>query len=181
MLNAKYIIYNPEEPPLVNQNALGNSWFVETPLIVSNANEELSSINKIDPSKVAVIDSRFKDQVAGASYPLTQGDIIELKSYLPNELIYHSKSASEKLAVFSEIYYPAGWKSYIDGKESKYFRTDYVLRGMIIPAGDHEIRFSFKPSSYSIGNRISMISSLLFVLLTAGYILFKLKTKSKTL
>ena len=63
MLNAKYIIYNPEEPPLINQNALGNAWFVETPCFVENANEELSSINRIDPSKVAVIDKVFKDQV----------------------------------------------------------------------------------------------------------------------
>ena len=60
MLNAKYIIYNPEEPPLINQNALGNAWFVETPVLVENANEELSSINRIDPSKVAVIDKRFQ-------------------------------------------------------------------------------------------------------------------------
>ena len=105
---------------------------------------------------------------------------LELKSYKPNELIYSSRSQGEKLAVFSEIYYPAGWKSYIDGKESKYFRTDYVLRGMIIPAGDHEIKFSFEPSSYIIGNRISLISSVLFILLTAGYIIVQIRTKSKT-
>ena len=121
MLNAKYIIYSPDEPPLINQNALGNAWFVETPVLVENANEELSSINRIDPSKVAVIDKHFKDQIKNNSYPVSQGDKLELKSYKPNELIYSSRSQGENLAVFSEIYYPAGWKSFIDGKESQLF------------------------------------------------------------
>ena len=179
MLNAKYIIYSQDELPLINQKALGNAWYVETPLLVDNANEELSSINRIDPARVAVIDKSFKDQITKSSYLISSGDTIELKSYKANELIYRSRSKDEKLAVFSEIYYPAGWKSFIDGKETHYFRTDYVLRGMIIPAGEHEIRFSFEPSSYSTGNRISLISSLLFILLTAGYIVVQIKSKSK--
>jgi hypothetical protein len=179
MLNARYIIYNPDEAPLFNHNSLGNAWFVETPLLVESANEELSSINRINPARVAVIDKKFSDQIKGNSYPVSQEDKIELKSYKPNELIYSSKSQGENLAVFSEIYYPAGWKSFIDGKESRYFRTDYVLRGMIIPAGQHEIKFSFQPSSYITGNRISWISSLMFILLIAGYILLEMRVKSK--
>ena len=179
MLNTKYIIYNQDEPPLINQNALGNAWFVETPVIVENANEEISSINGLDVSKKAVIDKQFKDQIKNSSYPVSQGDKLELKSYKSNELIYSSKSQKENLAVFSEIYYPAGWKSYIDGKQSSYFRTDYVLRGMVVPAGEHEIKFSFQPSSYIIGNKISLLSSLIFILLAAGYIVMQLRTKSK--
>jgi hypothetical protein len=180
MLNAKYVIYNPEAPPLVNQNALGNAWFVETPVIVENANEELSGVNKINPAKQAVIDKRFKDQVMNTIYPVTEGDKIELKSYRPNEIIYNSSSQGEMLAVFSEIYYPAGWKSYIDGKESKYFRTNYVLRGMIVPSGNHEIKFSFKPSSYVVGNKISLASSIVFILLLSGYFITKMKIKPKS-
>jgi uncharacterized membrane protein YfhO len=107
------------------------------------------------------------------------GDSIRLISYKPNELIYESNTNGEDLAVFSEIYYPAGWKCYIDGRESKYFRTDYVLRGMILPAGKHEINFIFKPSSYTTGNRISLFSSVIFLLLAAGYIAFRLTTKDK--
>ena len=149
------------------------------PVLVENANEELSGINTIDPSKVALIDKVFSDQVKNSNYPKTEGDTVTLKSYKPNELIYKSKSQGEKLAVFSEIYYPAGWKSYIDGKETSYFRADYVLRGMIIPAGEHEIKFSFEPSSYITGNKISFISSLLFVLMTAGYLLILLRAQMK--
>ncbi|MBK8884646.1 MAG: hypothetical protein IPN67_20530 [Bacteroidales bacterium] len=179
ILNARYIIYNQDEPPLINQNALGNAWFVETPVIVENANAEIASINGLDASKVAVIDKLFNDQIKKSSYPVAAGDTLVLTSYKPNELIYSSKSQNENLAVFSEIYYPAGWKSFIDGKESSYFRTDYVLRGMVIPAGTHEIKFSFEPSSYIIGNRISMISSVIFILLAAAYIFLQLKTKSR--
>ena len=69
----KYIIYNPDEPPLINQNALGNAWFVETPVMVENANEELSSINRIDPSKVAVIDKRLQDQVKNSILSCLRG------------------------------------------------------------------------------------------------------------
>jgi hypothetical protein len=179
ILNTRYIIYDQATPPLINQNALGNAWFVETPSIVENANEEISSINRIDPSKVAVIDKLFSDHIKKSTYPVSQGDTIELKSYKPNELIYRSRTRDENLAVFSEIYYPAGWKSYIDGKETNYFRTDYVLRGMIVPAGEHEIKFRFEPSSYIIGNRISSISSLLFILITAGYIVMQIRKESK--
>ena len=180
MLNAKYIIYSPDELPIINQDALGNAWFVETPEIVDNANEELSSINRIDPSKVAVIEKDFQDQIKNKSYPASPGDTLELKSYKPNELIYKSKTHGENLAIFSEIYYPAGWRSFIDGKESKYFRADFVLRGMIIPAGDHEIKFTFEPSCYLIGNRVSFMSSILFLLILAGYVLLQIKTKSRT-
>lgn len=179
MLNAKYIIYNPSTPPLVNQNALGNAWFVEKPVMVDNANMEISAIKGLNPSKEALIDIRFKDQVTKTTYPVSESDRIELVSYKPNELVYKYSASEEKLALFSEIYYPAGWKSYIDGKESKYFRTDYVLRGMVVPGGEHEIKFSFEPKSYIIGNKISLVSSLVLILLIAGYFSFKLFKRLK--
>ena len=90
-------------------------------------------------------------------------------------MIYKSSSQSDKLAVFSEIYYPAGWKCFIDGNESEYFRANYVLRGMIVPAGEHEIKFSFEPDSYYTGNKVSLASSILLILLLAGSVVWKLK------
>jgi hypothetical protein len=180
MLNTKYIIYNPQAPPLVNPKALGNAWFVETPVMAQNANREIASVNFINPAKEAVIDNIFKDQITKSSFPVSENEKIELISYQPDELIYKYSASQEKLAVFSEIYYPAGWKSFIDGKESKYFRANYVLRGMLLPAGNHEVKFSFKPASYAIGNRISLASSIVLILMLAGYFLTKLKIKSKS-
>lgn len=180
MLNTKYVIYNSEAPPLVNPYALGNAWFAEKPVIVENANMELTAVNTIDPSKEAAIDVRFKDQIKSSSYPVTANDNIELVSYKPNELDYKYSAGGERLAVFSEIYYPAGWKCYIDGKESSYFRANYILRGMVLPAGNHEIKFTFKPSSYFIGNKVSLASSILLFLLTAGYFITVYLKKSKS-
>ncbi len=180
MLNTKYFIYNPNAAPLINQNALGNSWFVENPIMAENANQELSLVKSFDPKKQATIDKNFKDQIVKASYPVLENEKIELTSYQPDELLYKSHATTEKLAVFSEIYYPAGWKCYIDGKESKYFRADWVLRGMIVPAGDHDIKFVFKPSSYYTGNKVSLASSLLLIVLFAGYFFNKYYRKSKS-
>ncbi len=177
MLNTKYVILNPGAPPLINANAFGNAWFVEKPLLVENANLEISTLKKIDPSKEAVIDKKFKELVPGTSYPVSEGEKIELESYQPNELIYNSSALSPKLVVFSEIYYPAGWKCFIDNKPASYFRADYVLRAMIVPEGDHRIRFSFEPASYFTGNKVSLGSSVLLILLIAGYLGYSMKKK----
>ncbi len=167
MLNAKYVILNPEAPPLVNDKALGNSWFVGNLMLADNANEELSATITLDPAKEAVADRIFSDLVPGSSFPLSKGDTIYLTSYQPNELLYRYSASGQKLAVFSEIYYPKGWKSYIDGKEATHFRVNYLLRAMILPEGDHEVRFFFEPDSYYKGNKVSLASSLLLILLIA--------------
>ena len=170
-LNTKYIIYNPEASPLVNSNSLGNAWFVEKPLLAENANMELSMLDRFDPRREAIIDRRFSDLIKRNDYPSQPDEMIELTSYQPNELKYRFSSQDEELVVFSEIYYPAGWKSFVDGKEMPHFRVDYVLRGMVVPAGEHEIRFSFEPASYITGNKVSLASSLVFIILAAGFLL----------
>lgn len=170
MLNTKYVIYRPVNPPLINANALGNVWFVERPVIVNNANEEISSLGKFDPAKEAIIDDDFSDFITKTAYPVSETDTIRLVKYLPNELVYRYSSAEEKLAVFSEIWYPAGWKCFIDGKESSHFRANYILRAMIVPAGDHEIRFSFEPASYYSGNKVSLASSIILILVAGSFL-----------
>lgn len=180
MLNTKYVIIDPQSPPVINPRALGNAWFVENPVIVENANMELAYTRIINPSIEAVIDARFRDQVTGTSYQVNRNDTIELVSYQPNELEYKYTADGDKLAVFSEIYYPAGWKCYIDGTESEYFRVNYVLRGMILPGGTHQVKFTFAPSSYINGNKISLASSVLLILITSGYFITRIFRKSKS-
>ncbi len=180
MLNTRYIIYNTEAPPVINPHCLGNAWFVEKPLLVENANEEIMAINSLNPASEAVIDKKFRDQVTGTVYPISDGDTISLVSYQPNELIYKYSAGTEKLIVFSEIYYPAGWKCYIDGNEKPYMRANYVLRAMTAPAGDHEITFTFSPESYKTGNKVSLASSVLLFLLIGGFIANELIRKRKT-
>jgi hypothetical protein len=179
MLNAKYVIYNSEAQPLINPNAMGNAWFVSNASIAENANMELSSLKSIDIRNEAVIDRKFNDLVKTTTYPVDSTDRIELVSYEPNELEYKYTSGGERLAVFSEIYYPAGWKCYIDGNESSYFRANYVLRGMVLPEGSHQVKFVFKPASYYNGNKVSLASSILLILGAAGYFASSFLRRSK--
>ena len=180
ILNTKYIIYQSNALPLINSNALGNAWFVEKPVFAENANKEISLINSFNPSKEAIIGNSFKNQITKPSFPVLENEKIVLISYQPDELRYKYSAREEKLAVFSEIYYPAGWKCYIDGKESRYFRADWVLRGMVVPAGDHEIMFTFKPASYYTGNKVSLASSVLLILLFGGYFFTKYNRRPKS-
>jgi len=180
MLNTKYVIYNPEAAPLVNPRSMGNAWFIEKSVMVDGADPELAALKTIDPRKEAIFDKKFNDQVNEATFQLAPGDTIELISYKPDELEYKYSAAGERFAVFSEIYYPAGWKCYIDGNESNYFRTNYVLRGMIVPAGSHQITFIFKPSSYFLGNKISLASSILLILLASGFFISSFLKKPKS-
>ncbi|MCX6300992.1 MAG: YfhO family protein [Bacteroidia bacterium] len=181
MLNTKYIIVHPDAIPFTNRNALGNAWFVGTVRFAENADEEISLLSSFNPSQEALIDKRFKEYLSKENYQSDPSARITLTSYKPNELKYSYSSASDALAVFSEIYYPAGWKSYIDGKEVPHFKADYVLRGLEVPAGDHEVIFRFEPESYRTGTRISFASSLLLILLCAGSLFMVVRKKITTI
>lgn len=172
MLNAKYIIIDPANAPIENRSALGNAWFVKDYQLVNSPDEEILTLKTVEPSQTAIIGKDFADNVQGKSFNFDENAEIKLSSYAPNKLEYKTKAANDQLAVFSEVYYPKGWKAYVDGKETGLFRTDYILRGMIVPAGEHTVTLEYKPESYYQGAMISGISSSLLLLLLAGCILF---------
>ena len=89
---------------------------------------------------------------------------MQLTNYSSNDLIYSFNSTEQQMVVFSEIWYQPGWKAYIDGQETDHIRVNYALRGLLVPAGNHEIVFKFEPRSYYLGETISLISSLLIML-----------------
>lgn len=171
MLNTKYLITVDQKTgqptDSLRKSALGNAWFVKDYKIVSNADEELRELGSIDPSKTAVINVRFKKQVENREFSQDSLSSIKLTAYAPNHLTYSYKAIEDKLAVFSEIYYDAGWQASINGIKSDYFRADYILRAMVIPKGDGTIEFEFKPNSYFIGRKIAFGASVLMVLLVA--------------
>ena len=177
MLNAKYIIYNPEAPPLTNSYALGNAWFVDNTKIVADANEEIDAVQKFDPKTTAIVDKRFENELFDFAKDASAN--IRLTSYKPNELTYKSETKADQLAVFSEIYYDKGWNAYIDGNLAPHFRVNFVLRAMKIPAGNHTIEFKFEPTSWSIGTTISLISSIILLLALLGIIYMEFKQKNK--
>lgn len=181
MLNAKYVIYHPEQPPLVNPNAMGNAWFVNEYKLVNNADEEIAAINTLDPHTTAVVDKRFESELSGLKITPDSTATIELVSYKPDVLTYKTKAVSEQLAVLSEIYFSNGWQAYVDGKEVPHFRADWTLRAMRVPAGEHEIVFKFEPQGYYNSRHVATASSVVLVLLLIGIIIrpFVLKRKEK--
>ncbi len=177
MLNTKYFIYDLSQPPLPNTHALGNAWFVKTAKVVDSANQEVTAIKSFDPKSTAIVNKSFEKKLAGFSSGSGEGEI-KLTEYQPNYLKYEaSVNSGSQLAVFSEIYYPKGWKSFIDGKETPHIQADFVLRALVIPAGKHQIEFKFEPSSYYLGNKVSLASSILLLLAIGGYLFYSFKIK----
>ena len=102
---------------------------------------------------------------------------IALLNYDVTTLTYQSKTAKEQFAVFSEIYYKDGWNAYVDGKLTPHFRVNYVLRGMIVPAGKHTIEFKFEPKVIQQGKIISLSSYGLLIFITVGWFFYERKKK----
>lgn len=180
MLNARYIIMD-DNTAQRNPEALGNAWFVDSLTYVNNADEEMAFLDNFNAATSAVADAKFREQL-GQAQAVQPGDTIYETSYAPNHLTYKSHSAGGGLAVFSEVYFPWGWKVSVDGKPVEMGRVNYVLRAVQLPAGDHEIDFSFKPDEVSktqLWATIAVIAIYLLLLLALNYALFGDKLKRK--
>jgi len=179
MLNTRYIILpggGQDRQALVmkNSQANGNAWFVKNVIPMVDADEELLALRKLD-SKTTAITRQTNAQLAPFKNQYAGDGQIKLVSYKPNELVYESQAPSDGFAVFSEIYYPEGWNAYLDGKPTPHIATNYVLRGMPVPAGNHKIEFRFEPASYANSNKLAMAGSLLLVLTVAAGLYFNRK------
>ncbi len=181
MLNTKYIIIqNPQTGKPVaqlNPDAFGNAWLVKSIKYVANADAEMAALDSTNLKDTAVVDKRYQAQIKQQPVFDTSATI-KLKENINDKIDYAFHSKTPQFAVLSEVYYPAGWNAFIDGQKADYVRTDYVLRGMFVPAGDHEIEFRFEPHSYTNGRMITIISnSLIFLILLAALIVY-FKNKS---
>jgi hypothetical protein len=166
MLNTRYLIYNPEAPPLTNPMAFGNAWFVSKVEMAENADAEITKIGEVDLKETAVIDQRYADYLGGASSIAVDSLAkVQLQSYKPNELVYNVTSNEENLVIFSEIHYDAGWQAYLNDKPVDHIRANYVLRAMKVPAGENKVVFRFEPEAYGWSSNLATAGSLLLLLL----------------
>ncbi|MDR2562537.1 MAG: YfhO family protein [Prevotellaceae bacterium] len=182
MLNTKYIIVpdNDQVRAIRNDKALGVAWFVDSVKWVNSPDEEIAALDDFDPSKTAVIDRRFEAIVPKNLSILTDSSAyIRMLSYAPNHLIYESHLDAEKLAVFSEIYYAHGWRSYIDGNELPHLRANYVLRAMPIPEGKHRIEFIFDPHSFHVTTTAANVASIVLLLMLLFVIVMEILRKKR--
>ncbi|OAV45203.1 YfhO family protein [Lewinella sp. 4G2] len=177
MLNTKYFIVPGENnTPQARKNpaAYGNAWLVNQVEVVSSNTAEFEALGTVeDLKKTAIVHEDFADVVAGIS-PSGEGSI-QLTKYIPDNLTYAFDSPSEQLVVFSEMWYgpDLGWEATIDGKPAELIRTNYILRGLRVPAGQHEIEMVFNPGSYNLGVTLSYICSLLIILGAAGLLAYR--------
>ena len=188
MLNGKYIILGAEYSPVVNPYAYGNAWFVSDFVSADTPDEEIELIEYVDLRNTAIIGKDFQEVVKGLQTEDSTFDMarISLTHYAPNELRYSFRTGSDRAAIFSEIYYPKGWKAWIEpagsygevrrghyqptaeGRPVELFRADWMLRGAIIPSGEGQLIMRFEPDSYQLGENISRASSIALILLLLG-------------
>jgi hypothetical protein len=188
MLNTKYLIVpagqQGQAQVIPNPSACGNAWFVSNIREVPTADAEMLAMNApalgdtvmagpetFNPHETAIVRKDFAAQLSGLQPGRDSAASVKLAKYGLNQISYTSNSSREGLAIFSDIWYPAGWKAYVDGKETPIVRANYVLRGLRLPAGQHRIEFKFHPKQFYTGNTIAGISSLLlFGLLAVGIV-----------
>lgn len=174
MLNTRYIIVNDTEAHL-NPGALGNAWFIDGLSYVDSPKEEMAFLSDFDAAREAVADSRFQT-ILGTATPKAEGDTIFETTYSPKALTYHAESQRGGIAVFSEVYFPWGWKATIDGKEAEIGRVNYVLRAMRIPAGSHTISMTFDPDSVTTTETMAYAAiSIIYLALIAAIALAVLR------
>jgi hypothetical protein len=178
MLNLKYIITDPNGQPLINPYANGNAWLVKKVVLAENADEEMKLLGEIDTKTELVADKKLSAEI-NTQIGQDSAATISLVSYKPNHLVYDFKSNADQVAVFSEIYYDKGWNAYINGESVPYFRANYLLRAMNLKAGAYKIDFIFEPKSYSLGNMLALISSIILIAGIVAYLIINFK-KRKT-
>lgn len=168
MLNTRWFIVAQEGQgpmPQYNPDAFGNAWFVNRVVAVENVRQEIDTLGRVDLRNAAVVAPDFASYVAGKSFQADSSASIRLTQYHPDRLTYAYEASSEQLTVFSEVYYEKGWQAYLDGNPVPHFRVNYVLRAMVLPAGQHEVSFKFEPKTYAFAEQVSLASNAAVVLL----------------
>ena len=185
MLNTKYIVAQDEKGnafPYENETANGNAWFVKSLKKVDSATEEIKALDSLDSKNKAVYSPhKALEYVKNIKndYVVDSLSTIKLTEFKPNYLKYQSNNINKGFAVFSEIYYPDGWKIFIDNEEVNHMRVNYILRGMEVPAGKHTIEFKFDPDVVKTGSKITLASSILLGLLLLSGLFYEFKRNNK--
>lgn len=188
MLNMKYLVVDGEYPPLVNPYAYGNAWFVDGFVDAPTPDDEINLIDSTDLRTTAIIGADFKGSIPSSAIQngtkTHDTDSIRMTYYSPNELHYHYTASTDRPVVFSEIYYPKGWHATVDPLKSsetelELFRTDWILRGAVLPAGEHDIVMRFDLPVYTISENVSRASSITLLLLLVAAVAGMFKWRKK--
>jgi len=185
MLNVKYFIRKDgnyqTQAYEKNNGALGNAWLVKNIQYVKDARAEMNALGNFNPKDTAVVQDTFKSSIPFEPVADSSATIARVANGDDHDLLTYSfNSATNQFAVFSEIYYKRGWKAYIDGKEAPIVKVNYVLRGLAVPAGKHDIRFEFKPQGYYQGKTITSIFTIILVVILVVGIFMEWRNRKQT-
>ena len=185
MLNVKYIFQEDEEGrrvPTINPDANGPAWFVENLVAVDNADEEIKALDSLNTKFSAVFDAATNATLQARRFEIDSLASITVKDHRPDVITYETNNSNLGFAVFSEMHYPKGWVTTIDGNEVPHHRVNYALRGLEVPVGKHEITFRFDPEVVKTGSTIALASNILLGLVMLGgmvWMFIKPKKKEK--
>jgi hypothetical protein len=179
MLNTKYIIFNPATAPLINSHAFGNAWLAQNIKWVQTPDGEIDALRTSDLKTTAVLHDEFRLMLSAFNPQFDSLSSIKQTHYAPNNLKYEFTSEHDQLVIFSEIWTSKGWNLYVDGTKYDLLRANYLLRAALIPAGNYQIEMRYEPKVWIIGERISLASSLLLVILMVGVFAYQLLFRNK--
>jgi hypothetical protein len=175
MLNTKYVLSgNMANDTIPNKAALGNAWFIKGIQYEKGPNEVMHRLDNFNPKDTAIIEQKDKIDALN-NIDFDENAKIALVFNNNDEVSYTSTSTKKQLAVFSEVYYQLGWKAYIDNQETPIVKVNYVLRALVLPAGNHSIRFEFKPASIIAAQKAATGASVILwgLLIGLGFTSFK--------
>jgi len=174
MLNTKYVI--SENKAQLNNKACGNVWLSSNILWAKNVDEEMNQLNSFEPCTQVIVNEKYKDAIGTLNG--SGGTAAQTKNEL-DYLEYDISSNGKQLAIFSEIFYKAGggWQAQIDGQPTEVYQVNFALRGIVVPQGQHKVTLQFNPTFYRTGERVSLASSVLLLLLFGSLIYLQGKGK----
>ena len=181
MLNTRYLILpDASGRPTAERRGteLSAAWFVERVAFAPNAEAEIDLLDEVDLRTTAVVAGKDADRIRTLHADISTAGI-SLEEYRPNYLRYRYTSPEEAVALFSEIFYDKGWTAYVDGEEWPYFRADYVLRGMELPAGEHQVEWRFRAPAWGVVNGIMLVASLVILLGAVAAVVYGVRRRSE--
>ncbi|MDD3050740.1 MAG: YfhO family protein, partial [Candidatus Cloacimonetes bacterium] len=158
-----------------NMQACGRAWFVGDYVVGKSIGERFSYLNDqlFDIRKTAILESEPSFEI---SEPVNAE--VKIAKLNPNEILLEVVNESNSLLILSEIYYPEGWKAFVDGNETEIIKTNHVLRSIYVPSGKHNVKMVFDPPSIHNTKMVSVICTFLsFFLLVIAIIIEVLKKK----
>ena len=163
MLNVKYIIDLNESGNIelkINEDVLGSAWFVDEVQKVTDSNQELLSLSSLDYKKTCL-----STHLNNKTYSDSSKNYVEVVEKMPNKIIYKVFSNDTGFIVFSEAFYKNGWVAKINGEVTDHHKVNYLLRGLEVERGEHEIVFTFAPAVVKTGTLLMASSNILLLIL----------------